>query len=107
MIVRQRDKKFAVSHNLKLHERIHTAEKPFCWANHDKKFSDSSNLKIHEMICTGDKPFICSHCNKKFAWSGTLNIHVRLSELTVKAKLILNPNLHLFLMSFQWAFAKM
>jgi uncharacterized Zn-finger protein len=39
---------------------------------------ESSTLKVHERIHITEKPFCCSKCNKKFARAGTLKSHGRI-----------------------------
>ena len=50
------EKEFTDSGSAKIHERIHTGEKPYSCKYCDKKFSQSGSVKIHERIHTGEKP---------------------------------------------------
>ena len=72
------DKTLRESAILKVHERIHTVEKPFRYSKCDKKFARAGTLKIHERIHIPKKPFSCSMCDKTFRESATLLIHERI-----------------------------
>ena len=43
----------------------------------DKTFRESATFKVHERIHTGEKPINCSKVNKTFRRSGLLKRHKR------------------------------
>ena len=52
-------KAFISTSKLKIHERIHTGEKPYEWEICAMKFTNNSALTTYTRIHTGEKPFIC------------------------------------------------
>ncbi|XP_053147498.1 zinc finger and SCAN domain-containing protein 31-like [Hemicordylus capensis] len=69
---------FRKSAQLKTHEGIHTGEVPFQCSMCQKSFTSGSNLIAHERIHTGEKPYRCTYCEKSFRQKGTLTTHEKI-----------------------------
>ncbi|CAG0904622.1 unnamed protein product, partial [Cyprideis torosa] len=63
---------------LRVHERVHTAEKPYKCRFCFKSFAQTSQLASHERIHSSDKPFECRFCEKQFKWIKNLRVHYRI-----------------------------
>ncbi|XP_025033294.1 zinc finger protein 397-like, partial [Python bivittatus] len=69
---------FRKSVQLKAHKAIHTGEAPFRCSMCQKTFTSSSNLIAHKRIHTGEKPYRCTYCGKSFRQKGTLTTHEKI-----------------------------
>jgi len=60
----------------KIHELIHTGEKPFACELCDRRFAQKGNLKKHMGTHTGKKPFACKLCPKAYSVKISLKRHM-------------------------------
>ena len=70
-------KEFKYVSQLRVHERVHTGDRPFKCDVCEKSFTRSDILCAHKRTHTGVRPFKCDVCGMSFSQSGTLSAHKR------------------------------
>ncbi|KAG8508336.1 LOW QUALITY PROTEIN: Zinc finger protein 717, partial [Galemys pyrenaicus] len=64
--------------NLTVHQRLHIREKPYKWQQCGKSFLLKSYLTRHQRTHFGEKPYACQECGKSFHRRSALNRHQRI-----------------------------
>ncbi|XP_052745998.1 zinc finger protein 420 [Bicyclus anynana] len=61
----------------RLHQRVHSGERPYACAQCGHRFAQKPALNRHYIVHTGAKPYECHLCNKSFTQSASMKKHIQ------------------------------
>nr|XP_049695835.1 zinc finger protein 90 isoform X1 [Helicoverpa armigera] len=72
---------FSNEHSLKIHMKVHKAERKYCCDQCDRKFATKQRLTVHMRSHSGVLPFSCAQCARSFATKCNLRAHASVHEM--------------------------
>ncbi|XP_072522502.1 uncharacterized protein [Salminus brasiliensis] len=76
-------KSFSSSTHMKVHQRVHSGERPYQCHFCGNNFKQNGHLQTHMRIHTGEKPFFCPKCGRRFKDQSVKNKHVKRCKVVI------------------------